>query len=203
MSGKNIILVMNFLAHLYLSGNHPKRMVGNFIGDFVKGKDYRENFEKDIAIGIELHRVIDEFTDNHPIVTKSKERLRPKYRHYSPVVVDMFYDHFLAANWNDYDDRPLPLFAREAYGVLEQYHAILPSQVQRMLPYMTKGNWLVGYAAKEGIHRALSGMAARTPFHSRMEEAINELELFYSEFENEFTLFFPDIKRYCDNFLIS
>lgn len=83
---------MNFLAHLYLSGDDSEIMVGNFIGDFVKGRNLNERFEERIVKGIELHRSIDAFTDSHPVVTLSKNRLRDKYRHYSPVIVDMFYD---------------------------------------------------------------------------------------------------------------
>ncbi|HEY4655709.1 MAG TPA: ACP phosphodiesterase [Cyclobacteriaceae bacterium] len=194
---------MNFLAHLYLSGDQPKIMIGNFIGDFVKGRDVRKRFEKDIATGIELHRAIDEFTDNHPVVTRSKERLRPRFRHYAPVVADMFYDHFLAANWSAYHPVSLPDYAEQVYRTLELYRPILPEGVQRMLPYMIKGNWLVSYAEPAGIHRALSGMAVRTPFDSGMEKAADVLEQHYSEFEKEFTRFFPDIKAYAANFLRS
>ena len=96
---------MNFLAHIYLSGTNPKTMVGNFIGDFVKGRNVLEQFEADIAKGIELHRSIDEFTDHHPVVQISKMRLRPKYRHYAAVIVDIFYDHLLSRFWSNYHDR--------------------------------------------------------------------------------------------------
>src|SRR6188768_77560 len=102
---------MNFLAHLYLSGNDNKIMVGNFIADFVKGRVALNQFEPAIIRGIELHRAIDEYTDNHPVVTISKNRLRPTYRHYSGVIVDVFYDHFLARNWNTYHSDLLPDFA--------------------------------------------------------------------------------------------
>ena len=90
---------MNFLAHIYLSGDDPNIQLGNFIGDFVKGRNLVEQFGHEIAKGIELHRAIDEFTDKHPIVKLSKVRLREKYRHYAPVIVDIFYDHYLAKNW--------------------------------------------------------------------------------------------------------
>ena len=105
---------MNFLAHLYLSGDNPKVKVGNFIGDFVKGKNLKDRFEADIARGIGLHREIDWFTDTHSIVKQSKDRLRPKYRHYSGVIVDIFYDHFLAKNWDRYSKQLLPDFAEES-----------------------------------------------------------------------------------------
>ena len=103
---------MNFLAHLYLSGDNEQIIVGNFIGDFVKGRNALQTFDPTIALGIELHRAIDQFTDTHPVVRSSKDRLRPKYRHYAGVIVDIFYDHFLARKWNDYHKTPLPEFAQ-------------------------------------------------------------------------------------------
>lgn len=192
---------MNFLAHLYLSGDRSGVMVGNFIGDFVKGRQVKSRFDEDVATGIELHRAIDEFTDGHPVVARSKLRLRPKFRHYSPVVADMFYDHFLAANWRDYCSVALPEYANSVYDLLKSYHEILPEGVRYMLPYMIKGNWLVSYAKPEGIHRALSGMATRTPYESGMEKAGKVLEAHYSDFRQEFMEFFPDIEAYARDYL--
>jgi acyl carrier protein phosphodiesterase len=192
---------MNFLAHLYLSGDNPTIMVGNFMGDFVKGKQALEQFEPEIVKGIELHRSIDEFTDSHEVVTQSKNRLRPKYRHYSGVIVDVFYDHFLAKNWNDYHPDLLPDFADQAYETIQSFDTILPREVKYMMPYMIKGNWLVNYSKLEGIHQALSGMARRTPFLSKMEEASRDLEKDYSDFKSEFDSFFPQLKSFCEDFL--
>jgi acyl carrier protein phosphodiesterase len=194
---------MNFLAHLYLSGNDPEIMIGNFIGDFVRGRHMHEQFKPNIALGIELHREIDEFTDSHLVVLESKKRLRPKYRHYAPVIVDMFYDHFLAARWPDYHIQPLPDFAAYAYSQLKEHEPILPERVVQMMPYMVKGNWLVSYAQLEGIHRALSGMSRRTPFDSKMDEAVFDLEKSYAEFESEFKTFFPELKHMSELFIRS
>lgn len=188
---------MNFLAHLYLSGNSTKIMVGNFIGDFVKGRSALEKFESEIIQGIELHRAIDEFTDTHEIVSQSKNRLRPKYRHYSGVIVDVFYDHFLAKNWNHYHHKLLPDFADQAYRTIQSFNEILPAAVKQMLPYMINGNWLVNYARVEGIDRALSGMARRTPYESRMDEATADLTEHYAGFKSEFDIFFPALTAYC------
>jgi acyl carrier protein phosphodiesterase len=187
---------MNFLAHLYLSGDDPNLMVGNFIGDFVKGKIALAEFHPEIIKGIELHRAIDEFTDSHEVVTASKNRLRPKYRHYSGVIVDVFYDHFLAKNWNTYHPELLPDFADKAYGVIQSYDAILPKEVKFMMPYMIKGNWLVNYSSTEGIHRALSGMARRTPYESKMEQSVEDLRENYDDFKNEFEKFFPELNSF-------
>jgi acyl carrier protein phosphodiesterase len=184
---------MNFLAHLYLSGPYDEIKIGNFIGDFVKGRNLSEQYGAGIAKGVDLHREIDYFTDHHLIVQESKNRLRPKYRHYSPVIVDVFYDHFLAHHWNDYSDQLLPDFADKTYDLMEKNYKVLPEQVNFMLPYMIKGNWLVNYSKLEGIHRALSGMARRTPYESKMDEATEDLRLNYSGFEKEFMQFFPEL----------
>jgi acyl carrier protein phosphodiesterase len=192
---------MNFLAHLYLSGDNPKIMVGNFMGDFVKGKNALGKFESEIIRGIELHRAIDEFTDSHPVVTASKNRLRPKYRHYSGVIVDVFYDHFLARNWNQYHDDLLPDFADKAYGTIQSFDSILPDDLKYMMPYMIKGNWLVNYSKTQGIHQALSGMARRTPYQSKMEEAVVDLEAHYEAFQVEFNDFFPQLNSFSRQFL--
>jgi acyl carrier protein phosphodiesterase len=194
---------MNFLAHLYLSGDDPEIMVGNFIGDFVRGRNVHEQFQQNIALGIELHREIDEFTDSHRVVLESKKRLRPKYRHYAPVIVDMYYDHFLAAHWQNHHAQSLPDFAEHAYSQLKKYEPILPERVLQMMPHMVKGNWLVSYAQLEGIHRALTGMSRRTPFDSKMDEAVFDLEKSYKEFESEFLLFFPALKQMSELFIRS
>jgi acyl carrier protein phosphodiesterase len=188
---------MNFLAHVYLSGENPKLMVGNFIGDFVKGKNALSQFETAIIHGIELHRSIDEFTDTHPIVAESKNRLRPKYRHYAGVIVDVFYDHYLAKNWETFHKTPLPQFAQHVYDTIEKHDSILPDDVRRMLPYMMRGNWLVNYSKVEGIDRALTGMSHRTSFVSHMDEAKVELIKFYDDFQKEFLEFFPQLIEHC------
>lgn len=192
---------MNFLAHAYLSGEHRKILVGNFTGDFIKGKQALARYEPDIIRGVELHRAIDEFTDAHPVVHQSKDRLRAGYRHYAGVIVDVFYDHFLAAEWPTYHAATLEKFASGIYRTLEDFSSVLPTTFKRMLPYMINGNWLVNYREIQGIHRSLSGMASRTPYESRMEFASRDLEKHYDAFRDEFTSFFPELKTFAAEWL--
>jgi acyl carrier protein phosphodiesterase len=194
---------LNFLAHVYLSGNDSEIIVGNFIGDFVKGKSMLEQYDSGIVKGIELHRSIDDFTDNHPVVTESKKRLYEKYHHYSAVIVDMYYDHLLAHHWSDFHQEPLRVYTLKIYKVLMDYHDILPDEVRGMLMYMMRDNLLLAYSKLEGIHRALSGMSRRTTFRSRMEEAASDLEEHYEAFDKEFLTFFPDLKTHAEDFLKS
>lgn len=192
---------MNFLAHLSLSGKEPKVMVGNFIGDFVKGKNLASRYEPLVVTGIELHRAIDHFTDTHKIVQQSKKRLAGKYRHYSGVIVDVFYDHFLSSQWNEYHPEPVADFAAHAYKTLQDNDGILPDEVKGFLPYMMKQNWLVAYGTLDGIFQALSGIGRRTPYISNMEKAVTDLSEQHDKFAEDFTAFFPQLREFANNYL--
>ena len=167
-------------------------MLGNFIADMVKGRQI-DNFNQGIVDGILLHRKIDAFTDTHPVVEQSKMRLRNKYRLYSAVVVDMFYDHFLARNWSNYSSLPLNQFVKHAYNILLRNYFMLPVRARYMLPFMVSANWLVSYSNLESLQQVFEGMARRTPFDSGMENAVFDLVAFYKEFEEEFHSFFPEL----------
>jgi acyl carrier protein phosphodiesterase len=189
---------VNFLAHIYLSGDDEGIILGNFMADSIKGKKYLK-YPLGIQKGILLHRAIDSYTDAHPLVRKSTRRLRKNYRHYSGVIVDILYDHFLAKNWNHYHERHLEDFVNDFYALLRTNYEILPTRVKRMMPYMIADNWLVSYASIEGISTILSQMNVRTMNKSRMNFAVIELEEYYSEFEEEFTNFFADLIAYSKN----
>jgi len=183
---------MNFLAHIYLSGDNTGVTLGNFMADGIKGKDYKK-YRRDIQIGILLHREIDTFTDAHATVRKSTKRLHKKYGHYSGIIVDILYDHFLAKNWNTYSTIPLDEYVDDFYDTLENNFETLEVRVQKMMPYMIANNWLLSYASIEGISKVLDGMNRRTKNRSQMNLAVNELEEFYNEFESEFTSFFKEL----------
>ncbi|TJY35992.1 acyl carrier protein phosphodiesterase [Pontimicrobium aquaticum] len=183
---------MNFLAHIYLSGDNDLVTIGNFMADGIKGKNYRK-YDRELQIGILLHREIDTFTDAHETVRKSTKRLHEKYSHYSGVIVDILYDHFLAKNWDKYCDTPLDEYVEHFYDSLEEHFDILPLRIQKMMPYMITNNWLLSYASVEGIAKVLEGMNRRTHNRSQMNLAVNELEEFYEEFETEFTSFFEEL----------
>jgi acyl carrier protein phosphodiesterase len=186
---------MNFLAHIFLSGEDEFLTIGNFIADGIRGKQYKK-FSKEIQIGILLHRQIDTFTDAHPIVRQSTKRLHKNYSHYSGVIVDILYDHFLAKNWHRYSDIPLDMYVENFYESLETNFELLPTRIQKMMPYMMADNWLLNYASLEGIQRVLNGMNRRTKNVSGMDKATFELQQFYSEFEGEFTQFFEELRAF-------
>lgn len=167
-------------------------IIGNFLGDFVKGKKYRD-YPEEVARGILLHREIDYFTDQHPIHLRSKRRLGNKYGHYAGVAIDMFYDYLLAVNWSSYSDMSLSDYSQHIYAVLRSNRDSLNDTARYVLKYMSEQDWLLHYQELEGIQRALSGISRRTSFASNLENATQDLTAHFSEFELDFANFFPDL----------
>ena len=196
---------MNFLAHAYLSGDDDDVKIGNFLGDFVKGRLNKLNnaqFSKEVIIGMALHREIDFFTDNHSIVRQSIDRLQPEYHKFSGIVVDMFYDHVLAKNFHHYAEISLENYAQNFYNLLERRKAEIPEPMDRMVKSMVTRNWFLSYEAYEGIEWALTGISKRLSFVSGIERATEELRRDYNLYETEFQVFFPELINHCKNFLV-
>lgn len=186
---------MNFLAHTYLSFNRKELIIGNFIADHVKGNNLKK-FRPGIIEGIHLHRKIDAYTDTHPVFLQSKSRISGKYRKYAGVIIDMFYDHFLSADWHIYSEESINIFTNRAYKELLRNYIILPAKTKRLLPYIIYYDWLASYANLRFLQRSLQGMSMRTAFNSGMEHAVDDLRENYDAFREEFHLFFPDIIRF-------
>lgn len=183
---------MNFLAHIYLSFGDAEVTLGNFIADSIRGNRFT-HLPPRVIKGIELHRNIDTYTDAHKTPKKSSKRLHANYSHYSRVIVDIYYDHFLAKNWERYSDVPLETFVADFYDLLRDHYTILPDGIKRMMPHMIADNWLLNYGEMEGIAKVLNGMNGRTKNRSKMNLAIVDLEAHYKEFETEFTSFFEEL----------
>lgn len=186
---------MNFLAHIYLSGDNDLMKIGNFMADGIHGKNF-DTFPLEIQKGIILHRAIDTFTDAHPIFRQSTKRLHANYHHYSGIIVDIFYDHFLAKNWSNYSDEKLEDFTERFYQSLKENHDSLTPKTQKMMPYMMDHNWLLGYQTIEGIENVLIRMDNRMKRDSNMRFSVAELRAFYPDFEQEFTDFFEELRAH-------
>lgn len=186
---------MHFLAHIYLSGDSPSIMVGNFIGE-VKTITDPTIYEDDIREGINLHKLIDDFTNNHDAIIRSRKRLNPRFSKYSDTIVDVFYDHFLAANWNDYSEVPLEKFALNSYKLLVKYQEILPYKAKCLLPLMIKGNWLTKYISLGGVHQTIREMDMRSTKLTHIIQASEDLIANYSAFKVDFDEFFPELISY-------
>jgi acyl carrier protein phosphodiesterase len=186
---------MNFLAHIYLSGENDETKVGNFIGDWVKGKNY-ENYPEKIKNGILLHRAIDSFTDSNLIYRHSRKITAAIYGKYAGIVTDIFYDHFLASQWNRFSNIPLNIFSRMFYKNLVFHYNYLPTEVRRFLPFMMASDRLFSYQSTEGIRKAVQIMSERTTLPDFTNKAMILLNEKYSDFLADFNLFFPELQTF-------
>jgi acyl carrier protein phosphodiesterase len=183
---------MNFLAHLYLSGDNVDVRLGNFIGDHVKGRllgRYPDGVQK----GIFLHRAIDFYTDTHPATFEVRQLFREGYRKYSGVVVDVFFDHFLARYWGTFSPFPLKGFTRKFYYQMVLRYRELPKTIRNFLPFLIQSNRLYSYHRIEGVEQTLRIMSNVTSLPDRTDFAIETLTYNYSFIRDQFLLFFPDL----------
>ncbi len=170
-------------------------MIGNFIADQIKGNQF-SHLTTEIQQGIKLHREIDTFTDTHQITRLSKRRLHKRYGLYSGIIIDIFYDHYLAKNWNNYSAIPLDVYVMAIYKLLTDHKDILPEKTLQLLPSMIQYDWLFNYQFKEGIKSVLNGMNRRTNNNGHINLAIEDLLLFDEDFENDFQTFFEDLRNF-------
>lgn len=193
---------MNFLAHEYLSKHHKGIRIGNFLTDFIRGNEL-EKYPEEVRLGIKLHREIDEFTDSHPIVNRSKKLLHPKQGKYSSVLLDVYYDYFLAKNWSKFSDVPLKEFAESVYDDFWEMKDLFPEKVISFLPSMRANDWFYNYQFYWGIDKALQSIARRAKYSNTIQDSLNDLKELEEELEKDFMLFFPELEAMCDNFLKS
>jgi acyl carrier protein phosphodiesterase len=192
---------MNYLAHAYLSFNHPGILAGNMISDFVKGRS-KFNYPEAIQNGISLHRAIDEFTDVHPATKKAKEFFRPAYRLYSGAFIDVVYDHFLALDKNEFkDSERLLAFSLQVYETLEQNFFILPPPFQKMFPYMKQHNWLFNYQYPPGIEKSFAGLTHRAAYIKESHTAFTLFNTNYDELKDCYSMFFPSVKKFSSEYI--
>ena len=189
---------MNFLAHLYLSGENEKLMVGNFIGDYVKGRKY-ENFNGVVKQGILLHRQIDSFTDSHLKFREAKKLLVPEFGLYSGIIIDLIYDHLLAKNWNNYSTRNLREYTKWVHAVLLKNFFYLPKRVQGFLPILIQNRRLESYATVEGIQKSLEIMSRYTSLPNKSKRVIEIMGENLPFFESNFADFMNDVISFVED----
>lgn len=194
---------MNYLAHLFFTDDDKENVVGNFIADAVKGSKINTYSEKIIS-GIKMHRAIDTFTDNHDVVKHSIQALRPHFRKYSPVVSDLYYDHFLSKNWNEYyPNNSVETFTKSKLAVIEEFIDIIPERSARMFNYLKANNRLVTYRDYDGLNMTFVEMSKRVSFVSNLENAADFLFENYDLFESDFKMFFVDLIAFVEGYKYS
>jgi acyl carrier protein phosphodiesterase len=186
---------LNYLVHLYLAGEDPELQLGGLMGDFVKGPlpaDYPEK----ITLGLQLHRRIDSLAQISSHTRQSRQRLGPQFGHGRGIIVDIFYDHFLAANWSDYSTEPLESYADRVYRLLQEHHTQLPTGLQQVALRMIEYNWLVSYRQRQVVGRALDRIAQRLSRPLPLAEGVNDLAAHEALFLHDFRGFMTEATEF-------
>lgn len=199
---KLLLPTVNYLAHIILSGNDPLLLVGNFMGDGVKGASL-DHLHPTVANGVRLHRAIDSYTDAHPMALQGRERLRSTSGKYAGVVLDMFYDHVLALNWANHSQVPLSEFLGQKFNILNRNIEHMPARIQYMLPHMIKGDWLASYASIDGLSKALNGIASRASKGDLIAGSESVLVEHLDQYSSEFNRLFADVSDMCNELISS
>jgi len=186
---------MNYLAHAYLSFQHPALLIGNMISDFVKGKS-KFGYPPGVQLGIQLHRQIDTFTDDHPATKEAKQVFKPYVGLYAGAFMDVVYDHFLAADENEFAGNGLARFAEDTYKVLYDFEHLLPAPFAAMLPYMSRHNWLLNYKHLDGIKKSFEGVVRRANYLNSSEDVFRAFVINYDDLKTYYDIFFPDVKQF-------
>ena len=168
------------------------------MGDYVKGRNYLL-FPEQVKKGIVIHRDIDTFTDMHAIPRRSKQLVAARYHKYAGIIIDIFYDHFLAAFWDDYSTLPLSEFVSRTYDLLKRNYKVLPDAIKRWFPTFLENNWMMAYQTVEGIELVLERMAANTSLPNHAEYAVEVLSDQYENFKDDFLEFLPLIIKFLEN----
>jgi acyl carrier protein phosphodiesterase len=189
---------MNFLAHAWLAGPEEAYRVGGLLGDFIKGP-VPESLPPGLAEGVRLHRAIDSYAEGHPAFRASRGRVSPERRRVAGIMVDMFYDHFLARHWAEYQPgEPLAAFTARHYALLGGLGADLPPRLARILPAMAAGDWLASYRDAASVAAALDRMATRLTRANPLPGSGEELLADYAGFEADFRVFIEDARRFAE-----
>jgi acyl carrier protein phosphodiesterase len=186
---------MNYLMHLFLAGDDREALVGNMMGDFVKGR-LDDRYLPGIRSGIVLHRKIDSFAAGNRFFTQSKRRLDDSCGHYKGILVDIFYDHFLAANWDKYSMAPFADYISCVHTILEEFEPMLPDRLRQVLPRMFSGNWLLSYRDLGGVDTILHRMSGRIARSNPLAEGLLQLTRNYGALHGDFGSFMSDIQEY-------
>jgi acyl carrier protein phosphodiesterase len=190
---------MNYLAHAYLSFRQPELLVGNMISDFVKGKA-KFDYPPGIQRGIQLHRAIDSFTDEHPINAIARKVFKPAVGLYAGAFLDVAYDHFLAKDNLAFPGGSLPGYSQWVYAAIGDFSAHFPDRFAGMYPYMKGQDWLTNYQERLGIERSMAGLARRAKYLDNSGPAFAAFEAEYDFLEKNYQRFFPELLLFVTNY---
>ncbi len=187
---------MNYLAHLYLAEDHAASRIGNLLGDFLTGRPETLELPPPVVAGIVRHRTVDRFTDDHPVVVRSRRLFTGPRRRFANAILDIGFDHFLASAWTDLHPLPLRSFLDRFYDDLRTHRAWLPPEIADNLDERIADDWLGHYGTLEGLQEVFNRVARRRPACASIATALEDFRPHRDELETAFFSLLPDLRAY-------
>jgi len=186
---------MNILVHYILSDRNEELVAGNVVVDFIKGNKMPE-FSPMVKKGIELHRVIDTFSDNHPAVRETWALLQSDFGHYGRVITDIYYDHFLFKHWKEHSEFTFEDDLEFLYASLKKHAPTFPPKVRRMVAKIWALQWPLKYTDMAGLYQVFRSMSKRVAFENKFELSVQVLQNNYNQIDDQFCRFFPELREH-------
>lgn len=185
---------MNFLGHSYFKGSSPLFLVGNVCGDFYKGLPKKLDLPAEMIEGVKFHRRLDIVTDSTSAVAKAKLQLS-KYGRYSGIILDIFYDHFLAVNWKKLHDLPLEIYSKEVYIAITDSYQYIPLKSRKAVDHMIGEDWFISYRDLDFLYKTLKRVSNRISKENNIEDSIYDLKNNYDFFQKNFFEFWNELNK--------
>ncbi len=186
---------MNFLAHCFFASANSQSVVGNLLGDFCKGVDL-QSLAPEVRVGLHNHRLVDKYTDSHPLIGQAKQCFSPARRRFAAVAVDVLFDHYLIVHWQRYSQLSYSDFKAQTYQLLERGQPLMPARMAKVMSSVVNNDWFATYESIEGIGFALDRIAARIRFNNTFSGCIEDIEQHNLQLETLFLDFFPQLQQH-------
>lgn len=184
---------MNYLAHLFLAEDHPASRIGNLLGDFVSGRPESIDLPRAVVAGIVRHRAVDRFTDTHPAVARARGLFEGELRRFANPLVDITFDHFLAASWRRFSSEDLRTFLDRAYDEQQRHREWLPPELAAGIDARIADDWLGHYGNFAGLDEVFRRVARRSPRFEPLARALPEVSRHRDRLAGAFDAFFPEL----------
>ena len=191
---------MNFLAHLHIAQYCQSSLLGNLLGDFVKG-DPAKYYSATLVNGIRLHRFVDSYTDSAQDIQSVKALFPQGHRRFAGIALDVFWDHCLATHWPQYHALSLRGFCLESETIIKHTSSEpLPERFLLVSENMWRGRWLESYQDLDNIEYALNRMSQRSSRMAPLAQCFPYLQENYGELNQIFSSFYPRLLRASQDF---
>lgn len=186
---------MNYLGHIYFSNNDFELAIANLFGDYVKGAHF-DQYSPKIVDGIILHREIDNYIDTHPSVKKILPTLRISLPKVAGIAIDLYFDHLLAKNWNQFHTTPLNEFLQSFYNQIQENKQIYPTFYLDYLQKMIEYNWMSHYSSAEGLNKMCNGVSQKLSFKNQLVNGLHVYNMHETLIEKAFFEYMSDANEH-------